>query len=96
MRLVAAILVALVLVMMNMEVAVSDTSVIDITVQEALAACTGCSTCFAWQGTCEAANQPYPCGAIQRAGCPGCPIIFCNRDGSGDGGGPDGGDEHPE
>ena len=96
MRVVASIIVALVLVMVNMEVALNDTG-IDVSVQEALAACFGCSSCFGWQGTCETTVHPYYCGAIQPAGCPLCIPTACYRDGSGDGGGGGGGGiDHPE
>lgn len=99
MRIVASILVALVLVMVNMDVALNDTG-IDVSVQEALAACLGCSSCFGWQGSCEDENYSHYCGMIIPAGCSTCFPTYCYRqcfDGpcGGSGGGGEGG-EHPE
>lgn len=64
MKIVSAILVAAFLLVLTVEISWEERE-IGFSVQEALAACTGCNTCFGWNGSCYAASDgPYYCGMI--------------------------------
>ena len=78
MKAVVALLFAAFLLVLNVEVSWEDRE-IGFSVQEALAACTGCSTCFGWGGSCADAKYPLYCGMIygEQSG-----YIRCYRPGS--------------